>query len=170
MITNLIFAGTDTVRQTVELICVLAARHPEILQRIHDDYALAPNVVEEILRYEPISLLAFRTPATDLELGGVALTAGETVIMNLASADRDPMRWDAPDVLDLDRNPVRTIDFGGGAHMCLGAALVRTELQEFLVALSSRCSEVTLHGEPCWAPYRVLRKLVNVDAALVPRC
>ena len=54
----------------------------------------------------------------------------------MASANRDPRRFDNPDTYDIFRKDLQHITFGYGLHYCLGANLARLEgrvaLDEFL--------------------------------------
>jgi cytochrome P450 len=50
------------------------------------------------------------------------------VAFGLASANRDPRTYDDPDAFRLDRpSPRDHLAFGGGPHVCPGAALARLE-------------------------------------------
>jgi cytochrome P450 len=44
-------------------------------------------------------------------------------------ANRDPQRWDNPDVFDIYREPQGHLAFGSGAHVCLGIHFARMELR-----------------------------------------
>jgi len=84
-------------------------------------------------------------------------------------ADRDPAVWDRPDELDVTRTDApRTQIFGGGPHMCLGAALARAELQEFLAALVARARRLVPHGTPRFQPFQTLRQMHDVDVDIIP--
>jgi len=45
----------------------------------------------------------------------------------IAAANRDPSRWDDPDVFDVRRPHQAHYGFGYGSHLCLGAPLARLE-------------------------------------------
>jgi unspecific monooxygenase len=64
-----------------------------------------------------------------------------------ASANRDPRKFDAPDTLDLRRDPNPHVTFGLGIHFCLGAPLARLELQIALPALARRFPGLRLADE-----------------------
>ncbi|NIU70706.1 MAG: cytochrome P450, partial [Actinobacteria bacterium] len=59
--------------------------------------------------------------------GGYRLKAGEQVLACFAAANRDPEVFEAPDELDIGREPNPHLSFGTGPHMCLGAPLARLE-------------------------------------------
>ncbi|GAA3015982.1 cytochrome P450 [Kitasatospora albolonga] len=144
----ILFAGYEN---TVHLIgnAVLALlTHPEQLAALRRDPALAAGAVEEFARYDGPAPLAIRRFATeDLTIGGVAVPAGETVLLALASANRDPQQFPEPDRLDLARPENQHLALGHGIHYCLGAPLARLETEVALTALLRRLPSLTL-GQP----------------------
>ncbi|MDN3358402.1 cytochrome P450 [Actinomadura sp. DC4] len=124
----LLVAGYIT---TVNLIgggvAVLLA-HPAQLKLLRDDPGLLPGAVEELLRYDgPVSPGVIRFPTEDVEIGGVTIPCGATVLIGTAVADRDPGRFADPDRLDVTRTDNAHLAFGHGPHYCLGAPLARLE-------------------------------------------
>ncbi|MET8978180.1 cytochrome P450 [Streptomyces sp. NPDC004539] len=102
--------------------------HPAELTRLRADPALLPAAVEEFLRYDgPVNLATYRRTTAPVTIAGVEIPAGELVLAGVASANRDPARFPAPDRLDLTRTPNRHLSFGAGIHYCLGAPLARQE-------------------------------------------
>ena len=91
---------------------VTFSRHPAQWRRIVDDPSLIPNAVEELLRYVPITRSGLERVATeDVELSGVTIPAGSTVLPLPNAAHFDP-RF-VPDPLRLDvglRRPL--VDLG----------------------------------------------------------
>ncbi|WP_030023926.1 cytochrome P450 family protein [Streptomyces monomycini] len=135
----LLLAGYEN---TVHLIgnSVLALLdHPERLRTLRADPAELPKAVEEFARYDgPVSLAIRRFPVEDVEIGGVRVPQGETVLLSLASANRDPHRFPDAGTLDPGRDAGGHLTFGHGIHYCLGAALGRMETETALAALISR--------------------------------
>jgi cytochrome P450 len=167
--TNLLAAGTDTVSSSVRIACYLLATHPEQFELLRADPGLVPGAVEELLRFEPASPLHVRRAVTDVEVEGCPVHAGEMVMLAPIMADRDPAVWDRPDELDVTRQGApRTQIFGGGPHMCLGAALARVELQEFLAVLVTRARRLVAHGTPRFQPFQTLRQIHDVDVDIIP--
>ena len=62
----------------------------------------------------------------------------------LASANRDPDSFEAPERFDVARDPNPHLAFGGGTHFCLGAHLARMEAQEAIGALVRRTASLEL--------------------------
>jgi cytochrome P450 PksS len=148
MVFLLLLAGHET---TVNLIGngVLALlEHPEQLERLRREPALVDDAVEELLRYtNPVQHPAARFTAREVELSGVRIPPHAALLPFLASANRDPEAFDAPDTLDVGRTPNRHVAFGFGAHYCLGAQLARLEATVALRALVERFPRLRL-GQP----------------------
>ncbi|MDR8411409.1 cytochrome P450 [Nonomuraea sp. 3-1Str] len=85
-----------------------------------------------------LSDLATGGDLSDEELGGRQLTAGDTVIIAINAANRDPARFSDPDVLDLRRSAAGHLAFGHGVHQCLGQQLARIEMRVAFPALLTR--------------------------------
>ncbi|MGE5117189.1 MAG: cytochrome P450, partial [Betaproteobacteria bacterium] len=75
---------------------------------------------------------------------GVTLPAGESVLMLLGAANRDPAQYADPDLLDVGRQNIRPMSFGGGIHHCLGAQLARLEGELVFTALIERLPNLEL--------------------------
>ncbi|GAA0324565.1 cytochrome P450 [Actinoallomurus spadix] len=102
--------------------------HPDQLKLLRDDPGLLPGAVEEFLRWDgPVDPGVLRVAAEDLEIGGVRVPRGATVIVATAIADRDPGEFPDADRLDVTRPAGAHLAFGHGAHYCLGAPLARLE-------------------------------------------
>lgn len=102
--------------------------HPDQLKLLRDDPALLPGAVEEFLRYDgPVNPGLIRFPTEDVEIGGVLIPRGATVLIATAISDRDPAVFTDPDRLDVTRRENAHLAFGHGAHYCLGAPLARLE-------------------------------------------
>ena len=72
-----------------------------------------------------------RITLREVEVAGRTIEAGAFVVVVLASANRDPQRWgENADRVDITRADAKGhLSFGGGHHLCLGAALARLEAQ-----------------------------------------
>lgn len=150
----LLFAGFET---TVNLIgngVYALLRHPEqraLMQRAltEGDERLLAAGVEELLRYDgPVEIATWRFATEPLTLGGQRIAEGEPVLVVLAAADRDPERFEAPDVLDLTRRDNQHLGYGHGIHYCLGAPLARLEAQTAIGTLLRRLPGLRLAADP----------------------
>ncbi|GGY03571.1 cytochrome P450 family protein [Streptomyces hiroshimensis] len=139
MIFQLLVAGQEPVTNQITTAMVNLLRHPEALARLRDEPELMPAAVEELMRLDSaFELTTWRFLAEDADLHGTRVPAGDSVIVSLCAANRDPERFPDPGTLDLDRAQGPHLAFGHGIHFCPGAALARIELQVALGTLLTR--------------------------------
>ena len=139
--------------------------HPEQWVRLHDDPAILPTAVEELLRWvTPIQYMA-RTVVTDTELAGVRLAAGEQVLMLYESANFDEEQFVDPERFSVDRSPNDHVAFGFGAHHCLGASLARLELRVLFERVLARLPDLALVGAP---PPRTIIGISSMPVSFTP--
>jgi cytochrome P450 len=142
---QLIVAGHDTTTTLIGNGVVALLRHPDQLATLRSNPERIAAAVDEILRYDaPVPHSTFRYAVEPVDVNGVTIPAGAQVIISLASANRDPGRFDDPEVLDVDRSDQRHLAFGHGVHFCLGAALARMEGALALGSLLRRFPELRL--------------------------
>ncbi|MFD5862457.1 cytochrome P450 family protein [Streptomyces chartreusis] len=152
----ILFAGYENTVQLIGNAVLALLRHPEQLDALRADPERIAAAVEEFHRFEGPALLAIRRfPTEDMTIGGVPVPAGETVLLSLAAANRDPARFPDPDRLDLSRDTSGHLALGHGVHHCLGAPLARAETEIALTALLERFPELVLadadaDAEPRW--------------------
>jgi cytochrome P450/acyl carrier protein len=122
--------GYDTTVGMIGAMLLGLLAEPERIDGVRDDPRRLTAAVEEYLRlYGTVHTSIRRFAATDLEVGGELIRAGDTVLLSLAAADRDPRQFPQPDVADFDRpNAAAHLAFGRGVHVCPGNALARAEI------------------------------------------
>ncbi|RKT86292.1 Cytochrome P450 [Saccharopolyspora antimicrobica] len=144
----LLIGGYETTKnQLASSVAMLLTEHPDQWQRLIEHPELIPSAVEELLRYVPLfgyEVTFPRVATATVELGGVTIAAGDTVLISLTSANRDSAVFDAPDEFDPARLPNRHLAFGNGVHRCLGAQLARIELETGLGGLLRRFPQLRL--------------------------
>lgn len=148
----LLVAGHET---TVNLIAngmLTLLRHREWLERLRRDGALAPRVVEELLRFEPPVHFRTRKTLAAIDIAGMTIPKGAPLVLLFASGNRDPKRFPHPDLFDPDRADNPHFGFGGGPHYCVGAPIAKLEAETALVALAKRLVDPRLLEDP--PPYR----------------
>lgn len=152
MCNGLLVSGHETTASQIPNFILVLLEHPERLAQLRADLDLIPAAVEELMRFIPLSYgPGFPRYATeDVEVGGVLVRAGEPVVADYASANRDPRQFEDPDVLRFDRTENPHLSFGHGVHHCLGAQLARVELQEGLRALLTKLPGLRVAGEIDW--------------------
>jgi cytochrome P450 len=157
-------AGYENTVHLIGNAIVTLLRHPAQLAELRGEPARLSAAVEELARYDgPVPLAIRRFPTEDVTIGGVSVPAGETVLLSLAAAHRDPRRFIDPDRFDIDRDATGHLALGHGIHYCLGAPLARMETEIALAALFARFPDLTLGVAPSelrWRPSMRSRGLV----------
>lgn len=155
---NLIGNGLLALHRNPDQLALLKAR-PELME----------GAIEEFLRYDSSVQMTGRVALEDIEdLGGKRIPKGETVLCLLGSANRDPAVYpDRPDRLDVTRQNVKPLSFGGGIHFCLGAQLARIEAEIAIATLLRRLPDLRIDDveNPEWRPTFVLRGLKRLPAS-----
>ncbi|MGI5365950.1 cytochrome P450 [Streptomyces sp. A244] len=118
--------------------------HPAALAEVRSRPELLPGAIEEVLRWRSPLVRDQRLTTRDAELGGRTIPAGSLVCVWLASAHRDPLRYEDPDHFDIRRPPGRHLAFGKGIHYCLGAPLARLESRIAVETLLRRSERVEI--------------------------
>jgi len=134
----LLIGGMET---TANFLCrsmMMLAERTDILDRLRADTSLVPAFVNEMLRYDPSSHGMPRYVQSDTEIAGHEVPAGSTVVLMLASANRDPQQFPNPDVFDLGRDARSAVSFGHGIHFCIGMGLSKLQSRLALTALVKR--------------------------------
>ncbi len=148
LVRSFLSAGLDTTVAAIGSALYLLATNPSEWRKLRADPSLAKNVFEETVRMEaPIQNL-FRTTTRDIELGDLRIPASEKVLLLLASANRDPERWQEPDRFDITRRVQGHVGFGVGFHVCVGQVIARMEGEVLLTALARRVASIELNGPP----------------------
>lgn len=137
-------AGAETTYRSSSNLLYGLLSDPRQLDAVRDDRALMPQAIEEGIRWECPLLIIVRVAVNDVDVCGVRIPAGSTVITNLGSANHDETRWDRPEEFDIFRERKPHIGFAHGTHMCLGMHLARMETSVALEALLDRLPNLRL--------------------------
>jgi cytochrome P450 len=142
MIQTMFLAGSHTTTGGITNAAPLLLTRPEVAASLRDDESLVPAFVEECLRLMGPAQIRAREANHDFEVG-VTIRQDDQVWAVLASADRDPAKYQQPQDFEMDRRALRDhIAFNYGPRTCVGAALARAEIQESVQAVLHRLSNV----------------------------
>jgi len=167
---QLLVAGNETTRNSISGALVALAEHPEQLDRLAADPGLLPNAVEEVLRWTTPVTSFLRTAVADTELSGVAIAAGDPMLLLYASANRDEAEFGpTAGTFDLGRTPNHHVALGHGPHFCLGAALARLELSVVLEGVAERWQRLTVAGPVVRSGSSVISGIKAAPLTLEPR-
>jgi cytochrome P450 len=144
-------AGNDTTRQTISHTMKALTDFPAQKDWLLADYEnRIGTAVEEFVRWATPVMTFRRTAATDFELGGQAVTAGDKVVMFYSSGNWDAEAFDHPEQFDLSRSPNPHLGFGGGGlHFCLGAHVARAQLRAIFGELLRQLPDIQA-GDPTY--------------------
>jgi cytochrome P450 len=148
----LLIAGHETTVNLVTNATLTLLRHPLELEQLRREPDLIVPLVEEVLRFDPPVQFRTRTTLADLDVAGVTVPRGATVVLLLASGSRDEGRFDQADRFIPDRTDNAHLGFGGGIHYCIGAPLARMEAHIAVGAIARRLVNPHLAQDP--PPYR----------------
>lgn len=158
--------GQETTTNLIGNGLLALLRHPDQLEKLRADPSLMPSAVEELLRYECPSQQTTRLAPEDTELGGKLIRKGQTVMVVMGAASRDPERFPDPDRLDICRQDNRHAAFGWASHFCFGAPLGRLEGQVAFSSILRRMPHLRLEPGPLtWRQNLGLRGLTALPVS-----
>ncbi|MFC9223246.1 cytochrome P450 [Streptomyces hygroscopicus] len=165
----ILLAGYENTVHLIANSVLTLLDHPAALQELREDPSGLPAAFDELARYEgPAPLAIRRFPLEDIEIGGVTVPAGETVLLSVASAHRDPAHFQDPDAFNPHLGRSGHLALGHGIHYCLGAPLARMETETALAALLQRFPGLRLdvpREELRWRPSIRARGLISLPVA-----
>jgi cytochrome P450 len=144
----LLSAAADTTVLTLANTIRAFCEFPDQYQLVRKDPSLVKAAFEESLRWDSPSRMAGRIAMRDVEIDGYVIPAGERCGLMFAAANRDPRRWESPDVFDVRRNTVGSLGFGHGVHACVGRVLALLEAEALLGALAQHVEKFESAGKP----------------------
>lgn len=153
LLVTLVFAAHDTTCHQLSNAMVIFSERPEQWNLLAERPELAPQAIEEIIRWSPSTPIIYRCAAEDFEYGGLHIEKGTFLTMCAQTAGRDPRVFANGDTFDItNTSTVPPLLFGAGPHFCLGAPLARAEMCEALPALVTRLGPPTIAGPVTWRP------------------
>lgn len=159
---GIIIAGYETTIGLISNGMRALMDHPEQMNKLRDKPDLINNAVNEILRYDTPILFNWRVLEEPYEVSGKTLPKDSTIWQMLACANRDPAKFENPDVFDIERKDVAHQSFGGGVHHCIGNALARMEARHAFNEFAQRTKGLKIEqGKLEWSHsfFRVMASL-----------
>ncbi len=167
--TILTFGGSETTRNAMSGGLLELLRHPAQMNWLKENPAGIENAAEEIIRYTCPFVAMSRTARKDTEIRGVKIAEGECVAMLWPAANRDPSRFENPESFDIQRSfKNRSLAFGIGRHVCIGAYLARMETKVCIEQVLARMPDIALDGEPVKARSSFVRGLKKFPVRFTP--
>lgn len=142
----ILVAGFETTASIIGGCVYLLLTQPGGLAQLRADPELVPNAVEELLRMVPVLTDDGlpRVATRDVEVAGLLIREGDTVLVSRDSANRDEKVFPDPDNLDFGQDAGGHLAFGHGPHFCMGANLARIELQIAIGTVVERFPDLRL--------------------------
>ena len=120
-------AGHETTTNLIGNALELMHRHRDKRAELLAHPDLITTAVDEFLRLESPNQFGNRLTTEDVEFHGHTIPAGTDVHLCIGAANRDPLQFEQPDEMRLDRRPNKHHAFAGGPHTCVGLTLARME-------------------------------------------
>jgi len=136
----MVIGGLETTQYALAEQAQLVIENHAVWQALKEDKRKVRAFTEEGMRLRaPTQGLSTRTTSQEEVFQGVAVPKGSFLHMRWAAANIDPLEWDDPTELKLDRKAgTRHLTFSQGARVCPGASLSRLEQVEAWNALIDR--------------------------------
>lgn len=138
LVDNLILLFADGVGNVDKGICNAAAlllRHPDQLQLLRHKPQLLSKAMDECLRFESPAQFIGRVALEPLRINDISIRKNDAVLLLLGSANRDSAQFDNANRFDVTRFPNPHLSFGKSRHACVGAPLVRLQMQTAITSL-----------------------------------
>ena len=146
---NYLLGGTETTRNLIGQAMRVLLENAGQMRRFVEGEVATATMIDELLRFVTPVLHHSRWVAADVEVGGQQLAKGDRATLWMASANRDPAVFDAPEDLDVGRSPNPHVALGGGGpHFCLGSHLAKLEAVATFDALRPVLERCSFAGEP----------------------
>jgi cytochrome P450 len=141
MVLMLLMTGIDTVGSGLSNVLLALSQHPDVWRQVVEDPRHCAAAYTEGLRLLPALPMMGRIVETDIDLGGVIIPAGSTVLLMYGAANLDPAAFPDPLRFDFSRSGSAHLAFGHGPHFCLGAGLAVLQGELVLAALVRHAPE-----------------------------
>ena len=168
LLRSFLSAGVDTTVAAFGNLLWCLASFPEQWRKLHENPSLARNAFDEGLRYDGAAQCFFRTTTRDVDIGGVAVGANEKVCALIASANRDPRRWNEPEIFDVERKATGHMSLGVGIHGCVGQPIARLEGEAVFGALARKVKTLEFAGDPKRRYNNLLRAYGSLPLRVTP--
>jgi cytochrome P450 len=157
----LLNAGHETTANAVTNGIDTLLRFPDELERLRADTDLTFSAIEELFRFESSVQLNNRKLTSDAEIGGVQMKKDDYVWLCIGAANRDPIEFSDPDVIDIGRERNKHLAFGSGIHACAGMSLGRMEARIALNGFIQRFTYIEPSGTAIHHPRARFRGFVD---------
>jgi cytochrome P450 len=144
----LIVAGVDTTATFLGNGVRVLCERPELFEELKARPDTVDAFGSEVLRlWSPVQWTDRRT-LRPVEIHGQTIPENTHVLLGLASANRDPRRFEEPDELRLDRGETGHLAFAVGPHACIGRNLALLEGRRAFRTLLEKTRSIRFEEPP----------------------
>jgi 4-methoxybenzoate monooxygenase (O-demethylating) len=166
LVRSFLSAGIDTTVHAVGNALLCFAENPGEWQKLRQEPARARIAFEEVMRLETPFQCYFRTTTAPAEIAGTPIGAEEKIYVSIASANRDPRRWEEPERFNISRKVAGHVGFGTGVHACVGQMIARLEIEALTNAMVERVASIELAGKPERLLHNTLRAVSKLPVRM----
>lgn len=165
----LLLTGYESTAHLLSTLFLTLAEYPDQLRLVQRQPELIPSAIEEQLRFASPIQSVYRTTRADYSVGPAVIPAGARVLLAWGAANRDPRKYDNPDVFRADRDPVGHLAFGSGIHSCPGTQLGRMQGQAVLHEIVDSIDRIEVVDPPTWSISSNTRGLTRLQVNVTRR-
>lgn len=161
---TLLFGAYETTRNLIGNGLYLLSKHKTQFELLRQQPQLLDQCIQEVLRFESPVQYTGRIAMQDILIGGRTIRSGQLVIIDIASANRDPNIYTNPNTFNILRKPIANLAFGYAHHYCLGATLSLIESRAVFKRLIG--TQIDLCSDPAWSSNTLYRGLNHLEACI----
>jgi cytochrome P450 len=166
---NFMLGALDTSEKWFGNIACRLYRTPALLAEIAAEPGLIGRLIDEVMRFDTVAqTIQRRVKGDDVELCGQRMKQGDSVLVMLGAANRDPAAFADPERFDIHRMVQSNLGFGFGFHHCLGLNIARQEAMALVEAMIETFPALTIENADYgdnWALWGPRALLVSLPAA-----
>lgn len=163
----LLSTGHETTTHLIGNGILALLQHPDQMKLLKENPDLLDCAIDEILRYDNPVQITYRSALENAEIKGKTIRKGDLVNTILGSANRDPERFNNPNIFDITRSEGRHLSFGLGIHYCIGAPLVKLEAEIAFETILRRFPNLQLNSDVLeWQEHPIFRGLKKLEVTL----
>tara|TARA_B110000483_G_scaffold34545_2_gene42134 strand:- start:9758 stop:10972 length:1215 start_codon:yes stop_codon:yes gene_type:complete len=169
LLQNCIFilnAGHETTTNLIGNSLWALSHYPAAKEMLINTPEMLDLAIEEFLRFLSPNQFGNRETASEVILGGKKIPKYSNLHLCIGAANRDPLQFEQPEKLIIDRNPNRHLAFAGGAHHCVGSSLAKMEARIAIRKFLKKFPNYELVSEPIWSKRIRFRGLTHLQARL----
>ena len=125
------------------------------------------NFINEIVRFDPPAQLSVRKNRNELHLGNRTIPKNSTLIVSMASANRDEQETLHANEFTIDSN-LKNLSFGSGAHYCMGDWLGKSQATALIKYFNEIYHEISVIGLPIYNSNLTIRTLSKLVLQVKP--